>query len=416
MKKDKEDMISPLAPSAFPFLKPINGVELAAIAANLHYKDRLDLLLISFPVGAKTAGLFTQNQIKAAPVKWCIDKLRTNASEIRGLVVNAGNANAFSGARGVSAANRVAALAAEHLSCSPDQILMASTGVIGKVLTATPFIKPMARLAAGLSNSLWRDACRSIMTTDTFPKAATIDTEIDGTPITINGICKGSGMIAPNMATMLGFVFTNANISADCLQSIMADVNAESFNAITVDGDQSTNDTVLAFATGQADHAEITDPQDKRLTAFKEALAAVMQDLAVQIVRDGEGATRLVKIQVTNAETKWDAAAVARSIAISPLVKTAIAGGDANWGRILMAAGNAGVELKEKALELTIGDQLVASGGSVQRAYSEAEATAHLNSGEVSIVLNLAAGTEQATAWTCDMTHGYISINADYRS
>ena len=254
------------------------------------------------------------------------------------------------------------------------------------------------------------------MTTDTFPKGATRTAQIDGVDITLNGITKGSGMIAPNMATMLAFMFTDANVSAACLQALMRQANNTSFNAITVDGDQSTNDTSLIVATGKADHERITQPDDPRLRDFKKALASLMEDLAVQIVRDGEGAAHLIRIIVEGAVDEEDAAAIARSIAISPLVKTAVAGGDANWGRILMAAGNAGVSLDEKALELYIGDQLVASGGSVQRAYDDAVACAYFQQDEIDIRLDLRLGSASATAYTCDLTHRYIEINADYRS
>lgn len=408
--------VSPLAPTEFPVLRPIAGVELGAVAAGLHYRDRLDLLLVHFPDGAAVAGLFTQNQIKAAPVLWSMECLDRFPHDIRGLVVNAGNANAFSGARGVSAAKRVARLASGHFDCDQNQIMLASTGVIGKALTATPFGKPLARLADGLSIGLWKDAAKAIMTTDTFPKGAGVITEIDGQDVAINGIAKGSGMIAPNMATMLAFIFTDANLSAECLQSILRDATAKSFNAVTVDADQSTNDTVLAFATGKAGDRMIEDPADPRLQDFKEALNNVMEDLAVQIVRDGEGASRLIRVKVEGAKKPEHAKAVARAICISPLVKTAIAGGDANWGRILMAAGNAGVSFNEKILELYLGEQLVASGGSVQRAFDEEEATRYLQGDEIDIRLDLGQGTAHAKVYTCDLTHRYIDINADYRS
>lgn len=416
MKYKGNSKISPLAPRAFPDLSPVPGVEIGAIAAGLEYSGRLDLMLARFREGTSVAGLFTQNEIKSAAVKWCQEALKFNQGHAQAVVVNAGNANAYCGVRGVSAARRVATLAAEQIGCDPREIMLASTGVIGKALTATPFIKPIARLAAGLSNHLWRDAAHAIMTTDTFPKAASLTTEIAGEPIVLTGISKGSGMIAPNMATMLAFVFTNANITPDCLNILLRQCCAVSFNAITVDGDQSTNDTVLLFATGETNSPRISDPMDPRLNAFKNCLHTIMKDLAVQIVRDGEGAEHLIRIDVEGTDTDEQAQAIARSIANSPLVKTAIAGGDANWGRILMAAGNAGVPLIENALELYIGDQLVASGGSVMRAYSDEEASEYLKEQEIEIRLVIGQGEGQATAWTCDMTHGYIDINASYRS
>jgi len=408
--------VSPLSPGPMPALTPVPGVEVGAVAAGLRYRGRLDLMMARVAKGTRVAGVFTKNEIKAAPVRWCMDALEQHRDDIRALVVNVGSANAFTGPRGASAARRVAEQLAGIEGCAPGQVMMASTGVIGEPFSATPVARPLSRLAEGLSGNMWRDAAKAIMTTDTFPKGASRLAEINHHPVVLSGITKGSGMLAPNMATMLGFVFTNANLSADCLQVLLNNANARSFNAMTVDGDTSTNDTVLAFATGVNGGDLITDPDDKRLGEFKRALDDLMQDLAQQLVRDGEGAQKFVTIDISGAATEADAQKVGKAIANSKLVKTAIAGSDPNWGRILMAAGTAGVGLDEMALSLSIGSQLVAANGSAQRAYSEEEAASHMAGQHIKIALDLGMGSARSTVWTCDLTHQYISINADYRS
>jgi len=409
--------VSKFAPAYFPDLQPIAGIEMGAIAAGLRYKGRPDLLLMRFAPGTQAAGVFTKNVVKAAPVLWCQDALADTGGRARALVVNAGNANAFTGTRGRTACARIADMTADLVGCDASEVMLASTGVIGESLTSAPFAKPLKRIVGGLSTNMYKDAARAIMTTDTFPKAAETSVAYDDGTVIINGIAKGSGMLAPNMATMLAFVFTNAPIAADVLQAILADVTETSFNVVTADGDTSTNDTVLAFASGTADHcAPITTLDDARVPDLVKGFEVVMRSLAQQLARDAEGIDHLVTVTVKGAASVQDARAVALRISNSPLVKTAIAGNDANWGRILMAAGNGGVDFDPNAISLYLGGQLVAAGGSVQRAYDEAQATAHFKSGEVDITLDLAMGDDAATVWTCDLTHRYIDINADYRS
>ncbi|GHF10573.1 arginine biosynthesis bifunctional protein ArgJ [Kordiimonas sediminis] len=409
--------VSPLAPEAFPVVNNIPGVEFGAMATGMRYKGRLDLLLVRLCQGTQVAGVFTQNSMPAAPVEWCRQALKNSGGTGRGLVVNAGNANAFTGKAGVAAVQSTANAAAEVLGCSPDEILLASTGVIGVPLDVTPIKKALPKIVDGLSASLVRDAAEAIRTTDTYAKAASTLCEIDGKAITITGVAKGSGMIEPNMATMLGFVFTNANISSACLQAILAETNAASFNSITVDSDTSTNDTVLAFATGEAANENcITDPADPRLQGFKAKFAAVMEDLAKQIVCDGEGATKLISVTVKGAESTESARIIAKSIANSPLVKTAIAGEDPNWGRLVMAVGKSGEKANQSALSIWFGDILVATDGQVSSKYQEEDGAAYMKRSHIDLILNVGVGDACSTVWTCDLTHQYISINADYRS
>jgi len=409
--------VSPLAPAQFPHMLPVPGVELAAAASGLKYKGRPDLLLVAVAEGTAAAGVFTRSKMPAAPVDWSRNALAATDGKARALVVNAGNANAFTGEKGARAASRTAQLAADVMGCDAQEVLLASTGVIGEPLDIADFKKFLPRIHAGLSSNLWQEAAKAITTTDTFLKGASKIVEIDGKPIAITGIAKGSGMIAPDMATMLGFVFTDAPLTPSCLQALLGPATDVSFNSVTVDGDTSTNDTVFAFATGGALGGDlINDPTDRRLTNFKIAFEAVLLDLAQQLVRDGEGATKFVSVTVEGAADAGAAKAIALTVANSPLVKTAIAGEDPNWGRIVMAVGRSGELANRDELAIWIGGQKVASKGMVLQSYSEAEASAHMKTPEIDIRVDVGVGDGSATVWTCDLTHGYISINADYRS
>lgn len=408
---------SPLAPESFPEIKAVPGVRFGAVAAGLRYKGRPDIMLAIFNDGTRAAGVFTQTKMPAAPVEWSRDALKASSGKARALVVNAGNANAFTGARGASAAAETAKITAEITGCNSNEVLIASTGVIGEPLDVSSFPKYLTRIHAGLSATMWHEAATAITTTDTFPKGASCTAIIDGSPVVISGIAKGSGMIAPDMATMLGFVFTNANITASCLQTILSQASVRSFNSITVDGDTSTNDTVLAFATGEKANIDtIDDPDDTRLADFVKKFESLTVNLAQQIVRDGEGATKFVTVTVEGAENDAAAQVIAKAIANSPLVKTAIAGQDANWGRIVMAVGKSGEKADRDKLQLWIGDQKVAEDGAVCRSYSEDAAAKHMKTDNISLKVDVGVASGEATVWTCDLTHGYIDINADYRS
>lgn len=405
---------SPLAPQRFPTIPPIEGVRMAARACGIRYKGRADVMLAALPPGTAVAGVFTTSKTAAAPVDWCRKVAAKGRG--RGLVVNAGNANAFNGAAGMAAVRDTAEKAAEVLGCKPAEVLIASTGVIGEPLPTARITGALAAMSRALKPNAWLAAAKAILTTDTFPKGAVEAAEIDGKPVRIAGIAKGSGMIAPNMATMLAFVFTDANIAAPALQSLLKKACDKTFNAITVDSDTSTSDTLLLFATGAAGHKKIKDPTDKRLKEFKKALQAVLKDLALQVVRDGEGAQKLIEVHVSGAASNKAAKAVALSIANSPLVKTAIAGADANWGRIVMAVGKSGERADRDKLTVRIGDVLVAENGQPVDGPWEPPATEHLKGQEVTISADLGIGKGKASVWTCDLTHGYIDINAAYRS
>ncbi len=414
---------SPLAPTDPPDLPPVAGVALATADTGIKYKDRPDFLVAAFRPGTASAGVFTQSAAAAAPVLWCQDALeRPGGREGRLLLVNAGNANAFTGKAGMETVKTVVRAAAETAKCRQRTILVASTGVIGEPLDPAPLTDALPDLLADLTPEQpagpigWAAAARAIMTTDTFPKVATAQTEIDGVPVRINGIAKGSGMIAPDMATMLAFLVTDAALPPDVLQTLLLLGTRDTFNTITVDSDTSTNDTVLAYATHAAAHAPVTRAGDRRLADFRRKWHGVMHDLALQIVRDGEGATKLVRIAVTGAETARGARAIARAIADSPLVKTAIAGEDANWGRIVMAVGKAGVAVDMDRVAIRIGGHRVAAHGQRDSAYHEAALARHMKESEIGIEVDVGSGAGTAVVWTCDLTHGYIAINADYRS
>jgi len=401
-----------------PDLPPLTGVRLAAAEAGIRYKGRKDVLLVLLPEGTQVAGVLTQSKTGSAPVDWC--RARLAAGSARALVVNSGNANAFTGMRGREAVQETVRLAAAAAACAPEAVFVASTGVIGEPLDAGKFSGVLDSLATVADEDGFADAARAIMTTDTFPKLATRQAEIGGVPVTLNGIVKGSGMIAPDMATMLGFLFTDAPITAPVLRTLLRRHVDTTFNAITVDSDTSTSDTLLLFATGTAGARgcpRVENVDDPLLADFSRVLHALMHELALLIVKDGEGISKLIMVRVEGAETDAAAKRIALSIANSPLVKTAIAGGDANWGRVVMAVGKAGEAANRDRLAIWFGDILVAKDGMRAPDYSEDAASAHVRGREIAIRTDVGAGgTGQATVWTCDLTHGYIDINASYRS
>lgn len=406
--------VSPLAPTAFPTLPPIAGVRLSALECGVRYKNRTDVCLFELAPRTTVAGVFTRSLTASAPVEICRRNLAGGTA--RAVLVNSGNANAFTGRAGREAAERCAQATAGALGCKPRQVFLASTGVIGEVLPDERITRRLPELVAGLAADRWNDAARAIMTTDTFPKVATRQAQIDGVTVTINGIAKGSGMIAPDMATMLAFVVTDATIPAAVLQTLLARGADRSFNCISVDGDTSTSDTLLLFATGQARHRTIDRPGDRRLRDFREKLEDLLVDLACQVVRDGEGAQKFVTITVTGAASDRAARAIGLAIANSPLVKTAIAGEDANWGRIVMAVGKAGQKADRDRMSVAIGGTVIAENGGPRPGYDEAPVAAHMKGREIDIAVDVGVGKGRARVWTCDLTHGYIDINADYRS
>lgn len=405
---------SPLAPERFPDLPAVAGVRLAAIEAGLRYQRRADLMLAEVDPGTTVAGVFTRSQCPSAPVDWCRRIL--GEGRARAVVCNAGNANAFTGRAGETAARLTAETIARSLGCSPDEVYLASTGVIGETLDEAALAEALPVLA-GSATTGWEQAADAIRTTDTFAKGS-------GRPVTgpgglegsVVGIAKGSGMIAPDMATMLGFVFTDLAISGPALQQALSASVSASYNRITVDSDTSTSDTVLLFATGKAGNPPIEGPTSPGWGAFIEALDAVNLDLAHQIVRDGEGATKFVEIAVLGAVDDDSARTIALAIGNSPLVKTALAAEDANWGRVVMAVGKSGQPADRDSLAIWIGSEQVTEAGVALEGYSEARATEHLRGDEVTITVDVGVGEGQASIWTCDLTHGYIEINAGYRS
>lgn len=405
---------SPLAPDRFPDLPPIPGVTLRIARARYKQWDRCDLTFVELAPGTSVAGVLTNSKCPSPEVEWCRRALPLG--QARALVVNAGNSNAFTGDRGRAAVENLAAHAARHLGCEPSDVFLASTGVIGVPL---PIDKSEAGLAAAFAAEPcgWEEAAATIMTTDTFPKAAATRAAVGGRTVNLVGIIKGSGMIAPDMATMLGFVFTDAAVAPEFLQRALSDANKSTFSCITVDGDTSTSDTVLAFATGSAGVNEILHhDDDPGADAFRAALRDLCHQLALLVVRDGEGASKLIEVTVDGAESDDSAHRIAMSIANSPLVKTAIAGEDANWGRVVMAVGKAGEPAERDKLAIRFGTTQVARDGLAVDGYDEAPVAAHLKGREIEIGVGLGLGEGRATVWTCDLTHGYISINADYRS
>lgn len=406
--------ISPLAPARFPDLAPIAGVRLAAIECGVRYKGRTDLMLAELIPGTAIAGVFTRSLTAGAPVLW--DRERLPGGKVRAIVVNSGNANVFTGRAGREVVEATAAAAARCLGCSTDEVFISSTGVIGEPVPADRIPGALPRLVPGLAADAWEQAARAIMTTDTFPKGATAEATIDGTPVRLSGFAKGSGMIAPNMGTMLGYVFTDAALTPAVLQPLLAAAAARSFNSITVDGDTSTSDTVLLCATRQARHAAIDSPVDPRLGGFRRALDRVMIDLAQQIVRDGEGAQKFITIDVTGATSARAARRIGLSIGNSPLFKTAVAAGDPNWGRIVMAVGKAGEKADRDRLSISIGDVAIVERGAPVPGYDEKPVAAHMAGRDVRVAVDLGLGRGKATVWTCDLTNGYLEINGAYRS
>ena len=405
--------ISPLA-QALPELPPLAGVRFGATAAGIRYKGRTDLVMAEFAQGTTVAGVFTKNKCPGAPVDWC--RLALKRGVARGLVVNAGNANVFTGRVGFEASRATAEAAAGLIGAQASDIFIASTGVIGETLPVERLTVALPGLHASLDADKWADAARGIMTTDTFPKGVTRVAKIAGKDVRINGIAKGSGMIAPDMATMLCFIATDAAIPAAALQKILSREVQSSFNCTTVDSDTSTSDTVLVFATGQAVHPPVPDSGGPILRDFAKKLGEVLHDLALQVIRDGEGAQKLVQINVAGAVSAKSAKRIAMSIANSPLVKTAIAGEDANWGRIVMAVGKAGEPADRDRLSVGVGGTWMAREGGVVPGYNEAPVVAHMKGQEIVIDVDLGLGAGKSTVWTCDLTHGYIDINGSYRS
>ncbi|WP_375415298.1 bifunctional glutamate N-acetyltransferase/amino-acid acetyltransferase ArgJ [uncultured Bradyrhizobium sp.] len=407
--------ISPLAPASVPDMPAVAGVRLATAAAGIRYRDRTDVLLAVLDEGSTVAGVFTRSKCPSAPVEWCRVKLKRGRA--RALVVNSGNANAFTGRTGKQATTLTASIAARAIGCKPDDIFLASTGVIGEPLDATKFDGVLGTLARTATPDGWMAAAKAIMTTDTFPKVATATVKLGNTKVTISGMAKGAGMIAPDMATMLAFLFTDAPIAAGALQSLLKNGVADTFNAVTIDGDTSTSDTLLAFATGAAkDAPKISRAGDPRLKAFTKAFNAVLADLAEQVARDGEGARKLVEIIVEGATTKASARRIAMSVANSPLVKTAIAGEDANWGRVVMAVGKAGEPADRDKLSISFNGIRVASKGARDPSYDEAEVSAAMKNPTIQIRIALGLGKGRDRVLTCDLTKEYVAINGDYRS
>jgi glutamate N-acetyltransferase/amino-acid N-acetyltransferase len=407
--------VSPLAPKNVPELPAIAGVRLATAEAGIRYANRTDVLLALFDAGTTVAGVFTKSKCPSAPVEWCRANLK--AGKARALVVNSGNANAFTGKNGRAATKLTADITAKAAGCKPSEIFLASTGVIGEPLDASKFAPVMQGLAARAQPGEFFAAAEAIMTTDTFPKVDTVHARIGKTTVTINGIAKGAGMIAPDMATMLSFVFTDAAISAPALQALLKDGVTDTFNAVTIDGDTSTSDTLMMFATGKATGApRITRASDPRLKGFKKALLALLANLSAQVARDGEGARKLVEIVVEGAVSKASARRIAMSIANSPLVKTAIAGEDANWGRVVMAVGKAGEPADRDKLSIWFGGIRVAHKGARDPSYDENEVSAEMKKPEIYLKVALGLGKGRDRVLTCDLTKEYIAINGDYRS
>ncbi|MGG6894215.1 MULTISPECIES: bifunctional glutamate N-acetyltransferase/amino-acid acetyltransferase ArgJ [Rhizobium] len=409
--------VSPLAPKSFVSMPALRGVRMTTASAGIKYKNRTDVLLMVFDKPAAVAGVFTRSKCPSAPVDFCRQNLALGSA--RAVVVNSGNANAFTGLKGRQATELTAKSAAAAVGCGENEVYLASTGVIGEPLDATKFAGVLDTMAKDAVNDFWFEAAKAIMTTDTYPKVATRSADIGGVKVTINGIAKGAGMIAPDMATMLSFVVTDADISSSALQVLLSDGVGPSFNSMTVDSDTSTSDTLMLFATGAAaadGQAHIDRADDPQLAGFRTALNELLKDLAIQVVRDGEGATKMLEITVTGAENDAAAKRIALSIANSPLVKTAAAGEDANWGRVVMAVGKAGEMADRDKLAIWFGDVRVAVNGERDASYSEEAASNVMKQQDIPVKVDLGLGNGRATVWTCDLTKEYVAINGDYRS
>jgi glutamate N-acetyltransferase/amino-acid N-acetyltransferase len=407
--------ISPFAPTEFPDLPEIGGVRLATAEAGIKYRNRKDLLLVCFDRRASVGGVLTRSKCASAPVEWCRDHLP--GGRARALVVNSGNANAFTGVRGRDSTQATADAAADAVGCAPEEVFLASTGVIGEPLDPAPFARHLGDLADRAAAGNYLDAARAIMTTDSYPKVSGRRADLAGASVGVTGIAKGSGMIAPDMATMLAFVFTDAALAPAVVQAAVERAVAGSFNCVTVDSDTSTSDTLLLFATGTAQGAaQIDDPDDPVLDGFYQAVDEVCRDLAVQVAKDGEGLSKFIEVRVRGAVSDQSARKIALSVANSPLVKTAFAGEDANWGRVVMAVGKAGEPADRDRLSIYFGEHRVASDGERDLDYSEEIVSNYMKNSALTLTVELGLGEGQAHVWTCDLTHDYISINADYRS
>ncbi|MDX3808453.1 bifunctional glutamate N-acetyltransferase/amino-acid acetyltransferase ArgJ [Bosea thiooxidans] len=413
----KDVPVSPLAPKRQPKVPPIPGVRFATAEAGIRYKGRQDVWFALLEEGTQVAGVFTRSKCPSAPVDWCRENLKQGSA--RAVVVNSGNANAFTGLKGRDSVKLTAEIAAKAAGCKPEEVFIASTGVIGEPLDATKFKGVLDDCARRAADGPWIDAAKAIMTTDTFPKALTRKAKIDGKEVVISGIAKGAGMIAPDMATMLSFVFTDAPIAAPVLQALLSKGVKGSFNAVTVDSDTSTSDTLMLFATGKAAARgvpAITEINDARLSGFKRALNSILLELAHLVCKDGEGARKFVEVRVSGAASARSAKRVALSIANSPLVKTAIAGEDANWGRVVMAVGKAGEPADRDRLDIGFGDIIVAKQGARAPSYDEHAVSNYMKGDTIVITADLGLGRGKATVWTCDLTKAYVEINGDYRS
>jgi glutamate N-acetyltransferase/amino-acid N-acetyltransferase len=410
------EKISPLAPDRLPELPAIAGVKLAAVEAGIRYRGRPDVMLAVLEPGTVIAGVFTRSLTRSAPVEWCARNV--GKGKARAIIANAGNSNAFTGKAGTACVRAVTRSVAESLNCEASEVFVASTGVIGEPLDPSLITRAVPKLATDARADGWRQAAHAILTTDTFAKMVSVTARYAGETVTINGFAKGSGMIAPDMATMLAFFFTDARVPARILQALLKNVVARSFNCITVDGDTSTSDTLLLAATGLAGAAPkgLKGPDDPRLKGFTKALETAARELALLVVKDGEGAEKLLTITVTGAASAAEGRRIGFSIANSPLVKTAIAGEDANWGRIVMAVGKSGARANRDKLKISIGGIRVASNGMRDPAYREEEIVPHMKGRYIDIEVDAGVGREEATVWSCDLTHRYIDINGSYRS
>lgn len=409
--------ISPLAPRKYPAMPAIEGVRIATAEAGIKYKGRTDLMVMAFDPGTTVAGVFTRSKCPSAPVDFCRANLAAGTARV--LVVNSGNANAFTGRKGREATALTGEAAAKAAGCGAGEVFLASTGVIGEPLDAGRFSHLLAGLVREAGPDQWTEAARAIMTTDTYPKVATATVRLGDADVTINGIAKGAGMIAPDMATMLSFVATDAPIAAPVLQDLLSCGVGKTFNSVTVDSDTSTSDTLLVFATGTAARRgapRIEDAKDPRLAPLRRALGRILKSLALQVVRDGEGARKQIEVTVTGAKSARSAKRVALAIANSPLVKTAVAGEDANWGRVVMAVGKAGEPADRDRLSIWFGNNRLAHEGERDPSYSEAATSAYMKRDDISIRADLGIGRGKATVWTCDLTKEYVAINGDYRS
>lgn len=406
--------ISPLAPDSFPDMPKIDGIKISAIKCGIKYQHKKDLMVASFENQTCVAGVFTKSKTASANIDWGREILNHKKAKI--LIVNSGNANAFNGKAGEDSIQRIVDQCAKVFDCNKKEVYPCATGVIGEVLPDNLILDSLEELKNTLTNDSWEDCANAITTTDTFAKGYTTKAVIEGKEVTINAIAKGSGMIAPDMATMLAYIFTDAKIEANVLQKIIDDATNLSFNSITVDSDTSTSDTLLCFATGKANNENIPDYNDHRLDDFKKSINKTCLSLAHQIVKDGEGASKFIEIDIKGAESDVSAKKIGLAIANSPLVKTAMAGEDANWGRIVMAIGKSGENAKRDKLSIHIGGYQIVKEGQLNPNYNEEDVANHMKNQNINVGVNLNIANGSSTVWTCDLTHDYITINADYRS